>query len=478
MPIVNRMELLARPEVMQAVTEIRSALRCALSEGTFGQREEEALAVSGEAVRQLLRQELQALADSFGEELRVDGVRYRRHEPGADTYHSLCGPLEISRPTHRMVGVRNGPVVVAVERAAGLVEGATPALAYSVAHGYAQHDMRAHKENLEAAHRLPPSRTTLERIATRLGSAAVDHAPSIEPALRRGEKVPAGAVAVSLGLDRTSVPMIEDRPVDAPPKPERRRLRPRERSAPAPFDVNWRMAYVGTVSFVDAHGEALRTVRYASAACDDPRELVTQMTADVRAALKRSPLLHVGIVQDGAHEMWNRTREGLQRLKQQGLLARWEEGIDRYHLLERIAAAMAIVEPDAQVRKRQIDAWREAFDVQDSTIDRIEYYLRARYWLVPEGERGALWDHLRFIGNNKDRMRYVTLRLAGLPVGSGVTESTCKTVFGHRTKRSGQRWREVGLRGVVTLRALLQSVRLPRFWQRLSTRYAANVEAA
>ena len=72
-------------------------------------------------------------------------------------------------------------------------------------------------------------------------------------------------------------------------------------------------------------------------------------------------------------------------------------------------------------------------------------------------------------------MRYVTLRLAGLPVGSGVTESTCKTVFGHRTKRSGQRWRVPTFRGVVTLRALLQSERLPRFWQRLSLRYAANV---
>ena len=105
------------------------------------------------------------------------------------------------------------------------------------------------------------------------------------------------------------------------------------------------MGYVGTVSFVDALGESLRTVRYAAAACDDPREPVVRMTADVRSALKRQP-------------------------------------------------------------------------------------------------------------------------------------DTCKTVFGHRTKRSGQRWRVPTLRGVVTLRALLQSERLPAFWQRLSLRYAANVEAA
>jgi hypothetical protein len=296
--------------------------------------------------------------------------------------------------------------------------------------------------------------------------------------VRRTERVPDETVAVSIGLDRTSVAMMEDRPADAPPKPERRRLRPRQRRAPAPFDVNWRMGYVGTVSFVDAHGESLRTVRYAAAACDDPRELVVKMTADVRSALKRQPDLKVGIVQDGAHEMWNRTREGLQTLRGEGLLASWEEGIDRYHLLERIADAMTIVEPDSEARKRKLDEWRDGFDIQDSTIDKVEYFLRSRYLLVPTDKREALWDHLRFIGNNKDRMRYVTLRLAGLPVGSGVTESTCKTVFGHRTKRSGQRWRVPTLRGVVTLRALLQSERLPPFWQRLSLRYAANVEAA
>jgi hypothetical protein len=35
--------------------------------------------------------------------------------------------------------VHNGPIVIALELAAGLVEGATPALAYSVTHGYTQH---------------------------------------------------------------------------------------------------------------------------------------------------------------------------------------------------------------------------------------------------------------------------------------------------------------------------------------------------
>ena len=478
--MVNRSQLFAKPEVKKAIAAIRDALRKALPEAGFGEREAQALAINDEALRELLREELQAMSDSFGDELLVNGVPYKRHEPGTDTYHSLCGPLQVRRPSYRRTGVHNGPIVIALELAAGLVEGATPALAYSVAHGYAQHDMRAHLETLEAAHRVPPSRTTLERIAKRVASTAVDQAARIETIVRRAEKVPADAVAVAIGLDRTSAPMIEDRPVDAPPKPERNRRRPRQRRAPAAYDINWRMAYVGTVCFVDANGEALATIRYASAACDEPREVVQKMTADVSVALKRRPALSVGIVQDGAPEMWNRTREGLQVLRDKGQLGAWHEGIDRYHLMERLAAALKLVEPNAteQERKDRLKAWTDLFDTMDETIDYIEHFLIKGYGAVRGDNREALWDHLRFIRNNKDRMRYVTLRRAGLPVGSGVTESTCKTVIGQRAKGAGQRWREVGLRGVVTLRALHQSDRLPRFWSHLATGYTANVEAA
>jgi hypothetical protein len=479
--MVNGSELFARPEVKKAIATMRVALREALPETGFAEREAQGHAISDEALRELLREDLQAMSDGLGDEVLVNGVPYKRHEPGTDVYHSLCGPLEVSRPSYRMIGVHNGPIVIALELAAGLIEGATPALAFSVAHGYAQHDMRMHLQTLEAAHRRPPSRATLERIAKRVAITAVEQATRIEAVVRRTENVPDGTVAVSIGLDRTSAPMIEDRPPEAPPKPERRRLRPRERRAPLPYDVTFRMAYVGTVCFVDANGEALRTIRYASAACDDPRELVEKMTADVRTALRRDPTLHVGTVQDGAHEMWNRTREGLQVLHDEGLLDTWHEAIDRYHLQERLAKALAIVEPSAteQARKHQLDHWRDLLDSTDDAIDCIEVFLIHGYSALTDDEaRKALWDHLTFIRNNKDRMRYVALRRAGLPIGSGVTESTCKTVIGQRAKGAGQRWREAGLRGVVTLRAILQSDRLPRFWSQLASCYAANVQAA
>jgi hypothetical protein len=207
--------------------------------------------------------------------------------------------------------------------------------------------------------------------------------------VRRAERVLAEAVAASIGLDRTSVPMTEDRPADALAKPEPKRRRPQTRRPPAPYDIHWRVAYVGTVCLVDAHAEAFRTVRYAAAACDDPRDRVAKMTADFGGALKLRSTLLVGIMRDGAHEMWNRTREGLKTLQDNGQLETGHEGIDRYHLLERLAEALPMVEPRAtdEERKNQLEHWSTLLDTTDDAIDCIEQFLVAGSGTVHAHER-------------------------------------------------------------------------------------------
>jgi hypothetical protein len=478
MRTVNRIELFAKAEVKNVLEEVRKTARRALPDGEFAEREAVMLAIFEEAGRGLLEEDLQTIADSFDDRVLVAGVEHKRHEPGTVKYHCLSGVLRVRRHTYRRADIRNGPTVVPLDLVAGLAEGATPALAYNAAHGYAQHDMRLHGESLEAAHRTPPPRATLERMAKRLATAANANAARVETILRRAERVPEEARGVCIGLDRTTVPMAEERPVDAPTKPHKKRRKPRVRRTPKPIDVNYRMAYVGTVSLVDEHGAAVATRRYAIPANDDPVEMVSKMTADVRAALKRDATLTVGVVQDGAPEMWNLTRDALAVLRDDGLLAGWEEGIDRYHLLERLAAALEIVEPAAAERSNLLKHWNEHLDLQDSAIDTVERHLESSYLDLPAAKQKQLWEHLVYLSNNKDRMRYVTLATSGLPIGSGVTESAAKTVVGRRAKSSGQRWSEPGLRGALTLRAIHQSDRLPAFWSHMSRRYTAVVEAA
>ena len=448
------------------------------ADASFEAREVAALELTNDATRLFLEHELLAIADRHGAQVEVDGVIYQQHEPGTVRYYTLCGALDIERWTYRAMGVRNGPTLVPLDLAAGLVERTTPALGFRIALGYAKDHMRSCAEDMTADHRCPPSRSTLERVAKAIGRAANAVAPRIEPRLRRAERVPAGTVAISLGLDRTSVPMEEDVPAGERPA-TRRKLRhmPYTRTKPALVNVNYRMAYVGTISFHDASGAELATRRYAAPAHASPTDRVVRpLLADVRQALRQVPSLAVGVVQDGAPELWTLLRSALAA---EPLVTTFYEAIDRYHLNERLAEVLRSVEPDAATRRAQLSRWNESLDDHDHTIYRIRAWVRARYAdALARDDRtrlAQLVPHLTYLKNNASLMRYARLRAVGLPVGSGVTEGACKSVIKMRTNGSSQRWRPEGLEAVLTLRSLHMSDRLPRFWANFARGYRTEV---
>jgi len=54
-------------------------------------------------------------------------------------------------------------------------------------------------------------------------------------------------------------------------------------------------------------------------------------------------------------------------------------------------------------------------------------------------------------------MHYAAYRHQGLPIGSGVTEAACKTVFTQRLKLSGMRWSLDGAQTILNLRVIILS---------------------
>jgi hypothetical protein len=199
-------------------------------------------------------------------------------------YHTLCGAVEVRRDSYRRVGVHNGPTVVPLEIAAGIVENATPALAASVLEGFTMMPLRDYEDEMRAAHRVIPSRSTLERIAKRTGAALHAELPMIEPVVRARETVPKKAHVFSLGLDRTTVPMAEmpdDIRLPATPAHVRRRL--------PPVTVAYRMAYVATVAVHDRRGETLKSTRIAAAAHEGANELMERVGAELHHLLGQRP---------------------------------------------------------------------------------------------------------------------------------------------------------------------------------------------
>lgn len=481
MGTVHQLPVAHKPE-RSIESELADVLRRAVharvgADGTFGQREEAALALANEATRTMLGGDLQAMADTYDEVLLIDGRVFKQHEPGTAEYHCLSGPLLVSRWTYREVGVRNGPTAVPLDLEAGLIERATPALAYRVTLGYAKGPMRSVEEDMKADVRCPPSRSTLERMAKAIGTKAKLSASRVERIVRRAERVPAEAVSTSLGLDRTSVPMEEVLAKGEPPAGRRKeRRRPYLRQPPPRVNVKYRMAYVGTITFHDADGEGLVTRRYAAAAHESPEDLADRLVADLRGAVRRRPDLVVGIVQDGAPEMWNVLAGAVSR---EPVVTHWYEVIDRYHINERLAGMLRAVESDATLRQQQLSKWNDALDTTDGAVDDIQSWLNCEFTRAVATDDNklaeVLQEHMTFFENNAGRVRYAALVARRLPIGSGATEGSCKSVIGMRTKRSGQRWHPDGLEAVLTVRATWLSDRLPQFWSYFAREYRAEI---
>lgn len=432
------------------------------------------LAISRETDRLTLRDELQAIEGTFGDAVVVHGQTYVRHEPGQIGYHSLCGTLTVARATYRQTGVRNGPTVVPLDLATGMIERGTPALAKAVVLGYAKHELRGVGEDLEAAHRMPPSRATMERMARQIAAEANAQAPVIERAVRLQERLPEGAHGIVLGLDRGSVPMAEERAPGQPPAtPRRVRTEPYARAVPAPIDVNWRMAPVATVCITDAEGQALVTRKYATTADAGWTDLMKRSMADIAAALRECPTLRVAVVQDGAHELWSTARAALATVP---AVTRHLEAVDRYHVSERLGKVLHLIEKDPAARHQRQTRWNDLLDRSPDAANDIEReVIQAGPRLDADGD-DALHEHRVYLANNKDRMRYVELRAAGLPIGSGTTESGCNTMLNLRVKRNAEHWSIEGMQGVLTLRGIHESERFEPFWKYLTRRYKCEVE--
>lgn len=145
---------------------------------------------------------------------------------------------------------------------------------------------------------------------------------------------------------------------------------------------------------------------------------------------------------------------------------------------ERLAEILRIAEPDDAERQQKLRLWNHDLDHDDATIDRIATWLADEIPFHQGEARDKLEAHWTYLFNHNDRMRYATLRYAGLPCGSGATEGACKSVVMIRAKGCGQRWHKDGVNAALTLRAAYMSERLPALWRHFAPVYSSEVRAA
>lgn len=408
---------------------------------------ERAIDASTDAVRlDVKRRALQDL-DIDADHILVDGERYAQVGRYEAPYFTKEGEVRVTRSLYRQCGRRNAKTVDAVSLRAGALDGWLPEASKAVAFLLQQGTSREAEATGRVLGTLRYSRSSLERVAHDVGALHAAVREEVETRLMRESVIPDKARSVSVGLDRVAVPFEEPRPQP--------RGRPKKRAAKRPVERVWHMAYAGTVTLHDANGDALHTIRYGRTPSLGRDQLLDSMLADVQELLRRRPQLKLALLSDGAPEL----EDALDGFFHQGNLRTDPHRlIDFWHVIEKLGAAARVIH--GEDAGPVIARWKLLLKNSTTAVSRILNELHGSGKReVRVGDERPVHDGITYLENHGDRMKYPAALAAGLPIGSGNVEATCKSLFRQRLVRAGARWKEDTAQHIVDLRALALSDR-------------------
>ena len=148
--------------------------------------------------------------------------------------------------------------------------------------------------------------------------------------------------------------------------------------------------------------------------------LVPHLLDEVHAAVAAAPHLVVGLVQDAGDATWSALQHGLSRLVDEGVIGSWCEAIDRGALRARLDRTLCVIEPSSLEREECLDHWDRCLDAWDDAIDGVAAFLQAQR--DASTHPTTVDAQLRFLAEHQDRLRYASLRGAGLCLRSAFAD--------------------------------------------------------
>jgi hypothetical protein len=413
----------------------------------------EAAMRDGEA--QVARRWLQSY-DERRKAITVDGKEYRRVGRHEGTYYTKAGSVTVMRTLYRDAAVRNDKTVDAISLKLGCIEdGWLPEAAEAMAY-LLQNSPGTEAEKLaKKMGRLPYSASSFKRVGTAVGELFEAQRADVEDALIAESVIPDKVRSLTVSLDRVALPMEEEVP--------RKAGRPKKDAPKKSIVRVFHMAWVGTVTLTDAEGEAVHTIRYGEVPTkkpETPEKLLESMVGDVSALLTKRPRLKVMIVSDGAQDVVELLDE---HFTEKALGAAVMRLVDFWHVIEKLGKAAAVIF-GGEGGKTRLGQWKLRLLNSRHARGQIlrELHDSGREW-VRVGEKSCpVHEAITYLTNQADRMNYVDARAAGLAIGSGNVEASCKSLVQLRMCRSGARWKPEGAQAMLSMRALAVSDRWDR----------------
>lgn len=398
-------------------------------------------------------------------EVEIGGKRHRRIGRTMGHYKTLAGEVVMERSIYREVGVRNAPTVDPICKRIGAIgDGWTPEAARAMSYLMQQGTSREAETTSRHLGRLPYSRSSFDRVGHEIGGLLLEQHADIEDDVSRKFEIPKQATSVSASIDRVSLPMEEPR--------KRPVGRPRTNAPKRPVERNFRMAWCGTVTFHDAEGEALHTIRYGTMPHGDPVGMCLAMANEVHWGLCKRPGLELMLLADGAPDIWELLDQTFSLLEKTP-----HRLLDFWHVLEKLApAAKAIHGEDGTT---VLKAWGHLLRRRSSAAADILSELEASGCEESKfATERPVHEAITYLSNHGHRMNYAGARRRDLPIGSGNVEATCKSLVGTRMKRPGSRWKHETGEHIIHLRALALSDRWHEAMDRLMATQRTAVRIA
>lgn len=358
----------------------------------------------------------------------------------------------------------------------GLVaDKATPALAETIGRLSQERSESSVKEFLEREHAVTLCSASIGKIRDAVAQGVAVHLQEqrirvLKEAIREGQKL--GRVILAVGRDGIFVPLrgvANDR---------------------------WKEAAVGTVSvYVQPRRGKLRrlcTVYLGQTPKPGQEELSDDLTDLLKQVLSDEcarGLSLVYITDAGHHprEYYEQVLAHMDDPHRPGHKLSWQRIVDFFHVCGRLNQLAEGLFPDAESATAWVRRMRHILKHEPNAVHKILHSAAA---LRPKTLRGVARKRFReawnYLVTHRAGMDYASYRRRRLPIGSGVTEAACKTVFTQRFKCSGMTWKSddfdhrdpdavfSGARSVLTLRlAHLSKIYPTAFQAYLSSRSAA-----
>lgn len=221
-------------------------------------------------------------------------------------------------------------------------------------------------------------------------------------------------------------------------------------------------ATVGTVTIYDRAGKRLGTVYLAFPPELGQQQMTRQLTALLRDVLRcwEGPLPRLCYVTDAGADESKYYRRVLRRMRhpRTGERLSWQRIVDFYHASQRVwRMAEALFG-----RENRGYAWARRMLRLLKTPNgpyKVLHAAAALRWRrkLSKSRAKMYRKAYNYIRRRTKFMHYHEYKSNHLPIGSGITEAACKTIFAQRLKLSGMKWTKSGASVILTLRCALLS---------------------